>query len=230
MAFEVYMSGRPVRGVLFDMDGVILDTEKLYSRFWREAAVALGYPMTHDQALRMRSLNRTAGQAMLEQFFGPGISHPRVRAKRIELMDAYVKECGVEPKPGAAQILAYLKERRIPAAISTSSPRQRVEDYLGPLGLLEGFTRICSAYDVPKGKPEPDIYLYGAASLALRPEDCLAVEDSPAGVRSAFRAGCMTVMVPDQDPPTDEVMPMLFAKADSLMDLIGLIEARRCDV
>ena len=84
----------PIHGVLFDMDGVVLDTEKLYARFWAEAAHALGYPMTYEQALGMRSLNSAAGQAKLESYFGPGVSRAIMRDKRIELMDAYVAEFG----------------------------------------------------------------------------------------------------------------------------------------
>lgn len=213
-----------IRGVLFDMDGIVLDTEKLYARFWREAAVALGYPMTHTQALGMRSLSRSAGQAKLESYFGKGISIDEVRVKRIELMDKFVEENGVEPKPGINELMDYLKSRGIPAAITTSSPIARVHQYLDPLGLSERFNCICTGYDVPKGKPEPDIYLYGAARLELPPELCLALEDSPAGVLSASRAGCKTVMIPDMDAPDKETEDRLFALADCLTDIIGILE------
>lgn len=213
----------PVRGVLFDMDGIVLDTEKLYARFWREAATELGYPMTWEQALGMRSLSRAAGQAKLESYFGAGISIEQVRAKRIELMERFIDENGVEPKPGIFELLEHLDVRGIPKAITTSSPLERIQRYLGPLGLLERFDRICTGYDVPKGKPEPDIYLYGAACLGLEPQACLALEDSPAGVLSAYRAGCMTVMVPDMDQPDDDTVPLLYAKADSLLDVMELI-------
>lgn len=226
MSFEILNDREDcrIRGVLFDMDGVILDTEKLYTRFWQEAANALGYPMTKEQALGMRSLNREAGQAKLSEYFGPDISHPEVRAKRIELMNAYVQEHGVEPKPGVGEILGFLKEQGIPCAITTSSPLERVERYLGRLGYLELFDKICTGYEVAHGKPEPDIYIYGAESLGLKPEECLAVEDSLAGITSAYRAGCATVMIPDQDPPTEQMLPMLYAKADRLTDLIDLLQ------
>lgn len=231
MAYTVLRQGEKplIRGVLFDMDGVVLDTEKLYSRFWQEAAVALGYPMTQEQALGMRSLNRDAGQAQLEKYFGPGVSHPQVRMKRIELMEAYIEEHGVDPKPGVMELLTYLKEQGITTAITTSSPIERVRRYLDRLGYTDGFDRLCTVYEVPKGKPEPDIYLYGAASLGLKPEECLALEDSPAGLLSAYRAGCLPVMVPDQDPPTQQTMPLLFALADSLTDVIGLLEEIKKD-
>lgn len=226
MAYFIYDTSRLplcVKGVLFDMDGIVLDTEKLYARFWREAAVALGYPMTHAQALGMRSLSRAAGQAKLNSYFGEGISIEAVRAKRIELMERYIDENGVEPKPGIYELLEHLKEQGIPAAITTSSPIARVRKHLGPLGLIGKFEKICTGYDVPNGKPAPDIYLYGAASLGLQPENCLALEDSPAGVLSASRAGCLTVMIPDMDQPTADTEKLLFARADSLSDMITLL-------
>jgi HAD superfamily hydrolase (TIGR01509 family) len=221
--FKADLQTQPVRGILFDMDGVVLDTEALYARFWREAAAALGHSMSYEQALGMRSLSSTAGQAQLERYFGKGVSRAEFRAKRIELMDAYIDVHGVELKPGIRELLDYLDEKGIKAAITTSSPLERVERYLGPHGLLERFTHLCSGADMSRGKPEPDIYLHGAACLGLKPEACLAVEDSPAGVLSAYRAGCRTVMVPDLDQPDADTEKLLYAKADSLTDVIELI-------
>ena len=215
---------KPIKGVLFDMDGVVLDTEKLYCRFWREAAMALGYPMTVEQALGMRSLNAQAGQAKLESYFGPGVSREIMKDKRIELMDAYVKIHGVDPKPGIAELLQELKARGIKTAITTSSPMDRVHRYLKPLGLLEQFDCLCSGHDVPHGKPEPDIYLHGAASVGLAPDECLAIEDSHAGVLSASRAGCLTVLIPDLDEPAPETLVPLYACLERLTDILTLLD------
>ena len=227
MALTVYKTGSPVKGVLFDMDGVVLDTERLYARFWAEAAAALGYSMTYEQALGMRSLNPQAGQERLEGYFGPGVSRAVMRDKRVELMDAYIDTHGVDPKPGIFVLLDYLRSKGIPAAITTSSPKARVERYLKPLGLLERFDRICTGYEVKRGKPAPDIYIYGAESLGLRPEMCLAIEDSPAGIESAHAAGCMAVLVPDLDGATEEMEQMLFAQADTLADIVDLLEGNK---
>ena len=224
MAYMTYNENTPrIRGVLFDMDGLVIDTEKLYSRFWMEAAHALGYPMTREQALQLRSLGRSLGQSKMESFFGPGVSYAAIREKRVEFMEAYIARHGVAEKPGIRELLALLKEKNIPCAITSSTANPVIRQHLGRLGLLEGFTALCSGKDVPRGKPAPDIYLAGAAALGLKPENCLAIEDSPTGVEAAWRAGCKTVIVPDQDQPDDLTLSRCFAKADSLLDVMELI-------
>ena len=225
MAYELLKKiEKPIRGVLFDMDGVVIDSERLYTRFWMEAAADLGFPMTLEQGLQLRSLSRSACQAKLESFFGPAVSYDRVRARRIELMDVYIAEHGVEGKPGIRELLAYLRERGIPCAITSSSAIPVIEQHLGRLGLLDYFTALRSGKDVPKGKPAPDIYLEGAAAIGLAPENCLAIEDSPAGLEAAWRAGCMGVFVPDQAPPDEVTLSRCTARADSLIDVMELIQ------
>ena len=224
MAIKLYNENTPrIRGVLFDMDGLVLDTEKLYTRFWMEACRFYGFPMTREQALKMRAANSKLSESNLHSFFGPTADYRQCRAKRIELMNAYIDAHGVEPKPGIYELLDHLDAKGIPAAITSSSPVERIEKHLSSLNLLHRFRKICSGYDVPWGKPAPDIYLYGAASLGLRPEECLALEDSPTGILAAHRAGCVTVMIPDLDQPDAATESLLHAQADSLLDVIGLI-------
>ena len=213
-----------IRGVLFDLDGVVIDTEKLYTRFWMEASRDLGHPMTLEQALQMRSLGSRESQEKLDSFFGAAVlPYADLRARRVELMEAFIAEHGVEEKRGIRELLAHLKEKKIPCAITSSSSIPVIRRHLGSLRLLDGFTALCSGKDVPMGKPAPDIYLSGAATLGVNPENCLAIEDSPAGIESAWRAGCMAIIVPDQDQPGEEVLSRAFAKADSLIDVMELI-------
>ena len=213
-----------IRGILFDMDGLILDTEKLYTRFWQEAANALGYPMTREQAIGMRSLNREIGAAKLQSYFDRPIDYETVRSKRIELMNAYIDKEGVETKPGIRELLVFLKEKGIKTAIATSSPIERTTKYLAFVGLEDAFDELISGYMVKRGKPYPDIYLLAAEKLGLEPNECLALEDSQSGLLSGSRAGCYPVMIPDQDLPTPETEALLFAKADSLEKIIFLLK------
>ena len=138
-------------------------------------------------------------------------------------MEAYIAEHGVEEMPGIRALLAYLKEKGIPCAITSSSAIPVIRRHLGNLGLLEGFTALCSGKDVPKGKSAPDIYLAGAAALGLKPENCLAIEDAPAGIEAAWRAGCRTVVVPAEDQPDELTLSRCFARIDSLLDVMELI-------
>lgn len=216
-----------IKGILFDMDGLILDTEKLYCRFWQEAARILGYPMTMEQALGMRSLNRHAGEMKLKSYFGEGISYTEVREKRIELMDAFVEKEGVTTKPGIWELLAFLQEKQIRTAIATSSPIKRTKKYLSSVHLENEFDAIVSGYMVEHGKPEPDIYVYAAGQLGLEPANCIVLEDSPAGILAAYRAGCMPVMIPDLDEPDEETQKLLFAQAESLVQFREVLEKSR---
>ena len=230
MAIQYYNpqwgASRPIRGVLFDMDGLVLDSEILFTRFWRDAANALGYPMTVEQSYGMRSLGKKRGQPYLESLFGPGIDYSTVREKRIALMSAYVEEHGIAPKPGIYELLDYLDAAGIPAAIASSSPLDAIEKHLSAVNLLHRFRKVCSAHSIPNGKPAPDIYLLAASELGLDPKDCLALEDSPTGILSAYRAGCLPVMIPDLDQPDEDTENLLFAKADSLTDIIDILKAQ----
>ena len=118
----------------------------------------------------------------------------------------------------------YLDSAGIPAAITSSSPMDVIIRNLTDANLCHRFQKLCSGHQVPNGKPAPDIYLHGAAALGLNPRNCLALEDSPAGILSAYRAGCLSVMIPDQDQPDESTLPLLYAKADSLADIITLLE------
>lgn len=224
MAYQIlHPRQTEIKGILFDMDGVILDSEKLYARFWAAGCAFFGYSMSYQQALGMRSLSAEAGQRYLSGLFGPDIEYYAVRAKRIELMDAYIEENGIEAKPGVYALLDVLEEKKLPYAITTASPADRIENHLSRLNLYHRFPIICSAHDVPHGKPEPDIYLYGAKSIGIDPANCLALEDSYTGLLAAHRAGCMDCIVPDLDEPDEKILDLAYARFDSLEDVIALL-------
>lgn len=205
------------------MDGVILDSEKLYVRFWKEAGRACGYPWEVEHSLAIRSLARPYAIERLKGFFGEDFDYDRVRNMRIELMNAYIAEHGIEPKPHADYILNWLRENGYKIAVATATPLERTEEYLRRVGLLSYFDKIISAHMVEHGKPAPDIYLRASKELGLSPEECVALEDSLNGLRSANSAGCNAVMVPDLDEPNDEAKKLICAVAADLKDVQNVI-------
>ena len=214
-----------IKGVISDMDGVMLDTEKLYVRFWCEAAQSHGYPMKKEHALGIRSMARPFAIQKLQGWFGEDFDYDKVRDTRVKIMDEYISAHGIEAKRGAKNLLQWLKANNIKTALATATAVDRATLYLDRVGLLEYFDVIASARMVQRGKPEPDIYLYAAGQLGLDPKDCLALEDSQNGVRSAAAAGCKTVLVPDLDNPENELSHLLYATACDLKEVIAIIQA-----
>ena len=216
-----------IKGVISDMDGVMLDSEKLYVRFWCEAAQSHGYPMKKEHALGIRSMARPFAIQKLQGWFGEDFDYDKVRDTRVKIMDEYISAHGIEAKRGAKALLQWLKANNIKTALATATAVDRATLYLDKVGLLEYFDVIASARMVKRGKPEPDIYLYAAGQLGLDPKDCLALEDSQNGVRSAAAAGCKTVLVPDLDNPENELKDLLFATAKNLENVIDIIKTSK---
>lgn len=205
-----------IKAILFDMDGTLVDTEKYYRVFWAKALEHFGYHMTDEQALSMRSLGFPYGAQHLKELFGPEVDYQKVREQRKILMEPVLEKNGVEVKKGAIELLTYLQKAGIVRVVVTASSVKRAEDILGRCGLLSYFDRLISAKDMKRGKPAPDVYIYACEQLGLEPQECIAVEDSPNGVQSAYRAGCRVIMVPDQTEPDEELCELLYAKAESL--------------
>lgn len=198
------------------MDGTLIDTETYYRICWPKALAAFGYHMTDEQALAMRSLGRPFAIAQLKEWFGEELDYAAVRAERKALMEEMLGKNGIHLKPGAQELLHYLREKHITAAVATATDLERTEKYLKQAGIYDCFDQLISAVMVAEGKPSPDIYLYACSQLGASPENCIAVEDSPNGVWSAYRAGCKVIMVPDQTAPDPELQKCLYAQAESL--------------
>ena len=214
---------KPVRGLIFDLDGTLADTEGLYQRFWLEAANSLGYPMQRRHTLMIRSMAASVAGPLMRREVCPDFDYEAVRDRRRVIMAEWIDAHGVQPKPGAPEILRYAAEHGIPAALATTTPQERVHRVLGLLGLEGMFAAIVSGDMIEHGKPAPDIYLLAAKRLGVAPEDAVGVEDSPTGVRACHAAGLYTVLIPDQDEPDaetaalcDAVLPSLFALRELL--------------
>lgn len=212
-----------IQAVIFDLDGTLIDTEKYYRKFWPLALAEFGYHMTDEQALTMRSLGRPFAPRQLKEWFGEDLDYYAVRDKRKAMMEDCLDREGIQRKPGVLELLERLKQEGMTTAIATATDPERTAKYLKMTGLEGYFDRLISATQVKEGKPAPDIYLYACEQLGVAPEYCIAVEDSPNGVLSAYRAGCKVVMVPDQTEPDEALSKYYFAKVDRIDMLTDLL-------
>ena len=205
--------------VFFDMDGTLIDTEKYYNSCWYEAITKFGYAITREEALALRSLGRPHVYRFFEEKYGKGFPYDEVRAYRKKIMEELLKRDGIAVKPGAKELLAWLKGRHIRCMIATATDLERTKRYLEQTGLAPYFDELISAVMVKEGKPSPDIYLLACEKAERVPKDCIAIEDSPNGVHSAAAAGCHVFMVPDLSEPDDETRAMCDGVFKNLAEL-----------
>lgn len=195
---------RVPQAVVFDMDGLLFDSERLYL----EAAITAVVEIGHDAGVEV--FHRTIGvpwarnREVLLEHFGPAFPVDDFITVWLQHFGA-IAATRLALKPGVVDLLDLLEELRLPKAIATSSSHATVQSHLAAHDLVGRFDAIVGAGDYADGKPAPDPFLAAAARLAVSPEACLALEDSYNGVRSASAAGTMTVMVPDLLPATAEI-------------------------
>ncbi|MGN0614155.1 MAG: HAD family hydrolase [Porcipelethomonas sp.] len=213
-----------IRGIIFDMDGLMFDTEKLLMRFWIQSANEHGFDMKKEHVLSIRSLAGKYAAPKLQEIFGSSFDYYSIRQRRIELMNSYIEQNGIEKKPGLERLIEYLKAEGYKTAVATATDKSRAEMYFKMVGLPEFFDRFVCNSMVENGKPAPDIYLKACRELELPPEECIALEDSPNGIRSAYTAGCLPVMVPDLSQPDEHTTSLLYKKFDTLDMLIPVLE------
>jgi HAD superfamily hydrolase (TIGR01509 family) len=206
---------RPVAGVVFDMDGLLIDTEAVWRDVQLAEAEAQGLDLPLQVIQSLIGQRWQVNRRILQDHFGPDFDVEAYVAA-VSQRHAGVCRAGIAVKTGVIELLDLLDAQGLPRAIATSSDRQVVVDRLEPCGLLSRFHAVIANEDCGQGKPHPEPYLNAARALGLDPADCLALEDSHSGVRSAHAAGMMTVMVPDLLPATGEIERLCVAVAKSL--------------
>ena len=210
--------------VIFDMDGLLFDTETLYQAAAVAAAQEGGHDISSGIIFRLIGLPWQRGRAMLLAHFGAGFPVDDFEAAWLRHFWRMAED-GLALKPGARELLDMLEELRLPRAIASSSSHRTIRHHLAAHDLADRFDALVGHGDYAAGKPAPDPFLTAAERLGVAPRLCLALEDSHNGVRSAAAAGMMTIMVPDLLPPTEEIRGLCTAIAADLHEVGRMIRA-----
>ncbi len=203
---------------LFDLDGTLLDTERIYQKYWKMAGDELGYNLSAEDFLNFRSLGHSFAILKMKELTGSDKAYDEIRDYRKKLMEPIMKDLDIPLKPYVKEALTLLKDNGFRLGVATATRSFTTDDYLKRTGLSGFFDKVISARMVKEGKPAPDVYQFAASEMGVSPEEAFAVEDAPNGVLSAARAGCRVIMIPDLTEPDEELMNHIVLRADNLME------------
>ncbi|WWW36455.1 HAD family phosphatase [Stenotrophomonas rhizophila] len=207
--------------VIFDMDGLMIDSERVSIACWTQAAHELALPLADDFWLRFVGLGDRDCERLLLQHIDAG-QVAALFARCHDLYEARTQE-GLPLRPGILDLLQLLHDHGIARAVATSTRQPRASRKLAAAGLLPFFEVVVTSSDVAHPKPAPDIYLLAAQKLGKDPARCPALEDSPAGIRAAVGAGMTAIQVPDLVHPDDDLRALGHRIVDSLADAHTLL-------
>jgi HAD superfamily hydrolase (TIGR01509 family) len=213
-----------LRAVIFDMDGLMFDTEALNMKAWKAAGKQHGCEMPDELIHAHIGANVETAKRLMREHFGSDFDFDAVRGDRIEYAFRFIEENGTPLKPGLRELLAFLGQKGLKTAVASSSEERFVRFYLEHARLGHEFDALICGDRVKKSKPEPDIFLLALSELGVTAGEALVLEDSYNGIRAAHRAGIRSIMVPDLLPSTPEMEALFFRKAASLSGVIPLIE------
>ena len=205
--------------VVFDMDGVLFDTQRIYIETWLKVAEIMHIDDMDKVAVACAGLNRADQKVYLYDYYGKEFRYEEFFDLKNKIFEERLEK-GIPLKKGTREILEYLKEQKVPVAIASSSRVCSVKDHLEKTGLTGYFDKIVGGDTVVHSKPDPELYLLACRELGVTPSQTFAVEDSYNGLRSALSAGMMTVMVPDMMKPTDEFDRKIYGRFDSLLSFM----------
>ena len=214
-----------IDGVIFDMDGTMFDTERMWATFWEPALAALGLPYREGLAEAARGTAGVTTRNVVRQFYGPDCDAEAIVDSLHRVADEVFFSAPVPKKPGLDALLAWLKAQHIPMAVASSSREAMIRHNLDVWGLTQNFTAIVSGQHVAHSKPDPEIFLLTAQKLGVEPSRCLVLEDSYNGVRAGAAGGFVTVMVPDLVPADDEMKRLYTMECASLEEVLEKLKA-----
>lgn len=214
--------------VIFDMDGLMFDSETIVARLHKEAAKQFGYCITDAMIENLLGGNKERNNAYLLDTFGPQYPVEEVRKVLLENRDAYIEQNGLPIKKGLLELLQYLKQKQIKIAVASSSPRDVIEHYLTITNTKEYIDYIISGDRVRHSKPDPEIFLNVCQHFSIEPQEALVLEDSRNGIMAAVNGNIPVICIPDLVEHKPEITALTYKTLPSLLDVITVLEETEC--
>lgn len=214
-----------IKAIICDVDGTLLDTERIYMRAWKEAGRKHGYDVTEEVLLATRAINKREAVRIFKDALGESFDYENVWQERFLISEEILEKGGSVLMPGVKEMIELAKKKGILLAVASSTAVKVTEQHLKSNGILDAFSAVIGGDMVSHGKPAPDIFLKAAEELHVAPEDCAVLEDSVAGIKSAKAAGMYPILIPDVVPANNETRTLSFAVLDSLLVIEPVIDS-----
>lgn len=208
-----------IKAFIFDMDGLILDTERIAFKSYKEALKEYGYDFTEAFFLTLVGTNVKLTKELCLNRYGSWFPFDLLHENHNKITEEYIKKNGVPLKEGVNELIDYLKEKDYKIALATSSDREKAEYLLELVKIKDKFDYIICGNDIVNSKPNPEIFLKAAENLKVEPKECVVFEDSKFGVKAAVNAGMKVINVPDMKMPNSEVKSMAFKIFNNLLEV-----------
>lgn len=205
--------------VIFDMDGLMFDTERLAFIYWKEAGKKFNYNINYEIFKKTIGLTLTETEETYKEYYGADFPFEEIKNEKLKLTEDYILLKGVPLKKGLYQLLEYIKGRRLKMALATSADKNRMETLLNLSKTKKYFDVITCGDEIINGKPDPEIFLKTSRKINCPPETCIVLEDSKNGIIAAYKAGMLLVMIPDMSEPGKDIEAMLFKKFNNLIEV-----------
>ena len=210
------LSGAFPKLVIFDMDGLILDTETISIDGWAKAGSELGFSIPLELFGSLFGCGKVECRKRMAAALGGSFDFDAAYAIRTEYVKSHIEKHGVNAKKGLDGLLCFLSEYSVYKCVATSTEREKAEYLLGKAGVFGRFDKIIGGGDVARGKPEPDIFIAAADAFDMKPDDCIVLEDSSTGSEAARRGGFRTILVPDLSRPDEATLSFVSAVCEDL--------------
>src|SRR6185312_13155150 len=212
------------RLIIFDMDGLLLDSEKPFREAWLAEAIKLGYALDHTIYSEVVGRTERDSREVFCRHFGNDFPYDEICSRVRSFLEHGVTRSGHLPKAGAVELLQYLASRSVPCVVATSTVRPQAQARLQNAKILSYFQEVTGGDEVRHGKPDPDLFLLAAKKQGASPQDCLVLEDSEYGARAAHAAGMPMIVIPDLKEPPADVRRFSLGVYGSLADARSTIE------
>ena len=215
---------KKIKALIFDMDGLLINSERIVQRAWKLAGPVIGYEGIEEHIYPLLGANAKKRDAYFREQFGDEFPLERFYEVNKKFFYGIVEEEGIPLKPGVIELMEEAKKRGLKIGLATSSRKEYAEEILTKVGIWHYFDGAVFGDQVTKAKPDPEIYLLACGKAGVEPKEALALEDAPAGIRSASSAGMRVVMVPDLVEPDEEIQKLYYKKVETLHEVLPLLE------